>query len=104
MHAYVIATTPGNHVCVGRTKRVIDLDLAIARAESPRQHRRQTGRRSRRGAEDRRAPPEGIAIYIAPVVCCCVKSLRGQERLIDCGDTRRRFRLRGLAWLRASVS
>ena len=89
--------TCGWHVCAGRVTHVVDLDPTAARtgphdggagrAADPRGHRRpKTTPRTNHDTASRR----------------CVKTLRGQERPADCGDTRRRFRRRGLARARAT--
>ena len=80
--------TFGWHVCAGRAKHVVDLDPTVARTyRSSRRRRRQGCRRPRRNHDQ----------TLTSVSRRCVKTLRGQERPVDCGDTRRRFRRRGLA-------
>ena len=93
--------TCGWHVCAGRVTNVADLDLAVARTGP---HDGGSGRVSDApgGPEVGEHLPKESGQDIAPVARHRAKSLRAQERSVDCGDTRRRSRRRGLARARAA--
>ena len=85
--------TCARHICAGRAKHVVDLDLTVARADP--HHDGGTGRAAGApgGPEIGEPAPEGITIReLIAVSRHCVKTLRGQEGPVDSGDIRRRFR------------
>ena len=100
--------TFGWHVRAGRVTHVVDLDPTVARPHrASRRRRREGGRPSRdptfpRHRRPKSTHPKKSRQNLISVSRRCVKTLRGQERPVDCGDTGSRFRRRGVARARAT--
>ena len=83
----------GWHGCAGRVEQVVDLDLTVTHTGPHDGAGRVVDAPG--GPEVAKHAPEGSTTKCNFVARRCVKPLRGLERPVDCGDTRRRFRRRG---------
>ena len=98
-----ISTKNGRRVCAGNGKHVLDLDPTVARTCPHEDGASRTADAPGEPTVGENAPEEiqdQISFLLRGVA---LKWLRGLENSINCGDTRRRFRRRGLARARAAT-